>query len=139
MMNIALEKFKIAVPALAAFTLLLAQNASAVIVAQDEADNSPYTSGWSTGQNGGTGFGAWTLTQTSPGNGSVNGQFIGTSANNGDGTTNPNIDTGGKAFGEYGNSGNNAVAYRAFGLGEMSTARRSTGPWTMVTLMAAMG
>lgn len=128
-MNGALNKLKIAVPALAAFTILLAQTASAVIIAADEADNTPYNDGWQTGDNGGTGFGAWTLTQTSPGNGGVNGQFIGTSANNGDGTTNPNIDTSGKAFGEYGNSGNAAVAYRAFGLGAMYNS--STFHWAM--------
>jgi len=107
------------VSGLATVTLVWVQSASATIVAADEADNTPYNDGWQTGDNGGTGFGAWTLTQTSGSIDGFNGQFIGTSANNGDGTTSPNIDTGGKAFGEYGNTGNAAVAYRAFGVGEM--------------------
>jgi hypothetical protein len=123
------HKSRVAMTVLGTFTILLAQHATATIVASDQADNAPYNDGWQTGDNGGTGFGAWTLTQTSPGNGSVNGQFIGTSANNGDGTTSPNIDTSGKAFGEYGNSGNSAVAYRAFGVGEMYNS--STFHWAM--------
>ena len=118
-MNIVFRNLRIALPILVAFTVVLTQSASGVIVASDEADNAPYNDGWQTGDNGGTGFGAWTLTQTSGNIDGFNGQFIGSSSGNGFGTANPNIDTGGKAFGEYGNTGNAAVAYRAFGTGQM--------------------
>jgi len=118
-MVLLLRRSRIALSALAAFTFLLAQHACATIVASDQADNAPYNDGWQTGDNGGSGFGAWTLTQTSGNIDGFNGQYIGTSANNGFGDTTPNIDTSGKAFGEYGNTGNSAVAYRAFGTGEM--------------------
>jgi hypothetical protein len=119
-MSFLLRKSRVSLSTLAAFTILLAQHASATIVASDTAADPTYNSGWSTGENGGTGFGAWTLTQTSGNIDGFNGQFIGSS---------PNIDTSGKAFGEYGNTGNSAVAYRAFGTGEMYND--STFHWAM--------
>lgn len=45
---------------------LLASLASAQIVASDYATNSTYAGGWSAGQNGGTGFGAWSFDGTDP-------------------------------------------------------------------------
>jgi hypothetical protein len=128
-MHIVVRSLRMVLPTFVAFMVVLAQSASAVIIASDEADNAPYNDGWQTGDNGGAGFGAWTLTQTSGNIDGFNGQFIGTSANNGDGTTSPNIDTSGKAFGEYGNTGNSAVAYRAFGAREMYNS--STFHWAM--------
>ena len=109
--------------------LMVARNSSATIIATDNASDAVYSPAWTTGDNGGSGFNAWTLRTSSGGQDGFNGQFIGTSANNGNGTTTPNIDTtGSKAFGEYGNSGNNAVGFRGFGV---SLALNSTFSWSM--------
>jgi len=47
-------------------TALLAGLASAQVVASDYATNPTYSGGWSAGQNGGTGFGAWSFFGTDP-------------------------------------------------------------------------
>lgn len=47
-------------------TALLAGIASAQIVASDYATDPTYSGGWSAGQNGGTGFGAWSFNGTDP-------------------------------------------------------------------------
>jgi hypothetical protein len=46
-------------------------------VASDNASNAAYSDGWATGDNGGTGFGTWTLTQSGGGN---KGSYIGGTA-----------------------------------------------------------
>ncbi len=75
------------------------------IVASDNASDAVYNDGWQTGDDGGFGFGAWTLS-TSGGNA---GFFIGSS--NGNGSNNgPGIDTGGESFGLYANSNDNPSA-----------------------------
>src|SRR6476619_4499680 len=43
------------------FLVLVADTASASVVASDNASNASYTDGWQTGDNGGIGFGPWTL------------------------------------------------------------------------------
>lgn len=76
-------------------------------LAWDNAAQGAYSDGWAGGDNGGSEFGAWTLSGT----GSY-GFFVGTSANNGDGGG--NIDTSGKSWGLWANSGGLAQAVRAF-------------------------
>jgi hypothetical protein len=78
----------------------------------DNASNSPYEPGntWTNGQNGGTGFGAWSLTATS-GDGGQNGFFMGSSSANAGGSSG-NIDTAGVSWGMYANSGQTASAIR---------------------------
>ncbi|GAB4496711.1 MAG: hypothetical protein OHK0019_28940 [Saprospiraceae bacterium] len=96
-----------------AFNTQLAVNQQ--FCANDQADASTYNSGWTNGLNGGNGFNAWSLSPAS--NTGNAGFFIGNSANNGDGDGNANgdINTGGEAFGLYGNSGQTASAVRPFG------------------------
>lgn len=66
----------------------------------DNANESAYNDGWSTGDNGGTGFGAWTLT-----GGANAGLFIGSS---------DNINTNGKSFGLWAKNGATSSAVRDF-------------------------
>ncbi|NBV76357.1 MAG: hypothetical protein EBR59_10500, partial [Methylococcaceae bacterium] len=74
--------------------------AFAANVATDNASTSNYPGGaWATGSNGGTGFGAWTITST-PAGGSA-GSYIGGTA------------IGDPAFGIY-SGGNNAASVTAF-------------------------
>jgi hypothetical protein len=67
------------------------------------------TNNWVTGDNGGTGFGAWTLIGN--GNSSQTGFFMGSSAGNGNGSSG-NINTAGRSWGMYANSGQTASAIR---------------------------
>ncbi|MBL7775684.1 MAG: lamin tail domain-containing protein, partial [Saprospiraceae bacterium] len=80
----------------------------------DNAAASAYSDGWQNGDNGGSGFSAWTLNPAS--NTGNAGFFIGTSASNGDGDSNADsdINTSGIAFGTYANSSNLAEALRNF-------------------------
>ncbi|MCC6460649.1 MAG: lamin tail domain-containing protein [Saprospiraceae bacterium] len=89
---------------------------SQAFCATDQADGSTYNSGWTNGLNGGSGFGAWQLSTSTPPDGSKAGFFIGSSASNGDGDSNGNddINTGGEAFAMYANSGYSANAVRPF-------------------------
>jgi hypothetical protein len=82
-------------------------SASADLVASDNASSSAYNDGWQTGDNGGTGFNAWTISQSGPGFG---GGFR--STNNGA----VNIGTGGNnaAWGVFGNNGGTGSAVRPF-------------------------
>ncbi len=57
-----------------AFTLVSAASFAANL-ASDNASNAPYGDGWDTGDNGGTGFGAWTITTGT--SGGFAGTFIG--------------------------------------------------------------
>ncbi len=81
------------------------------VCGEDQADNTPYNDGWQTGDNGGSNFGAWTLTAT--GSSAQSGHFRGNSANNGSAPSG-NINTGGFALGMYANSGQTASAVRPF-------------------------
>lgn len=71
-------------------------------VAYDDAANAAYSDGWQTGDNGGFGFGAWTLSTVS-GDSSRNGHFIGDSSLNGDPAPTGDINTSGAAWGLYAN------------------------------------
>jgi hypothetical protein len=83
----------------------------------DHAGNAPYGDGWQTGDNGGTGFGAWTLSLTNPGSGSQNGHFIGA----GNGSINANENSSfGTSWALYANSGQTASAVRPFSGGALS-------------------
>lgn len=86
----------------------LVRGSATTAQATDNAADLAYSSGWATGSNGGQGMGAWTLT----GAGANGGFFIGSSVSNAWGTAS-GIDTYGKSFGLYANSGNNVAAYRA--------------------------
>ncbi|MCS6774343.1 MAG: right-handed parallel beta-helix repeat-containing protein [Thermoflexales bacterium] len=89
--------------------------------AQDTASDAAYDppGGWNTGDNGGFGMGAWTL-QTTSGNTSQNGHFVGNSINNNPGSSDSNGDgdintaPGNRAWGLYANSGQTASAIRTF-------------------------
>ncbi|MBK8966931.1 MAG: lamin tail domain-containing protein [Lewinellaceae bacterium] len=82
--------------------------------AGDNAATSVYGDGWQNGDNGGTGFGAWTLSPN-PNAGNA-GFFISASNFNGDGDNNADgdINTSGIAWGTYANSGGTANAVRNF-------------------------
>jgi hypothetical protein len=85
--------------------------ANAAAPASDKASNTPYEPGntWVNSQNGGTGFGAWVLTS-----GTNSGFFMDTSSNNGAMPPSGNIDTAGKSWGMFANSGDTASAVRPF-------------------------
>jgi hypothetical protein len=51
------------------FLVFVADTACASVVASDNASNVAYTDGWQTGDNGGTGFGPWTLSFSGSGSG----------------------------------------------------------------------
>ena len=95
-------------------------------LASDNASNAAYNDGWQSGDNGGTGFGAWVIsfTSSSP---DRNGAFVGSSANNGDPAPTGDIDIDGESWGLYANqlvgmSGPDigvATAYRPFTGGEL--------------------
>jgi len=84
--------------------LNLAGTAFAANTGFDRADNSPYEPGnsWTNGQNGGTGFGAWTLNGPGDSDSSHGGFFMGSSTVNGAGSL--GIDTSGVSWGMYANS-----------------------------------
>lgn len=82
--------------------------ATASGAAFDSAADAVYNSGWSSGMNGGFGFNAWSLS------GSANsGQFVFDSNANGSGSG-PGINSAGRAWGQYANSGSVALASRSF-------------------------
>jgi len=98
-----------------AVVLSLAGVATAANLASDSGSN--YT-GWASSDNGGTGFGAWTIQSDTSGGGSA-GSFLATTGGNGDLSI---ADASGKAFGTYANgSGFQSVAaFRAFTGGSLS-------------------
>lgn len=133
---------------MAAFATVQTQGAILVGGANTAWDNASayaYDDGWQTGDNGGFGWGAWTLTTS----GSNSGHFIGTSTANGNGlddgivggvpndwdidtTTGPIPDqsgspdpnsTGHRSWGMYANSGEQANAYRDFLGGGMAVGQ----------------
>lgn len=81
----------------------------------DDASDAVYDT-WDHGDNGGSGFGAWSFTTTAFGNGAVNGHFTGNSTVNGNGDSNGDgdINTSDRALGLYANTGNTAGAVRTF-------------------------
>ncbi|HMO62932.1 MAG TPA: MBG domain-containing protein, partial [Ferruginibacter sp.] len=74
------------------------------------AGSATYNSGWSNGQNdNATGFGNWQLNS-----GTGMGFFVASSTGNDDGGSPPNINTSGRAWGMFSNSGVTANAVRSF-------------------------
>ena len=87
--------------------------AEMINTAEDDASQSAYGGSWDSGKNGGSGFGAWTLTSEGSGENRYSGFFIA--------ETKTHLDLNGiakndKAFGMYANGAGfeQAVAYRAF-------------------------
>lgn len=72
------------------------------VQATDSATQTVYNSGWSTGLNGGTGFGGWTLVTS---NGANAGFFTATTADT-------NMSMAARAWGLWANSGSSASAFR---------------------------
>ncbi len=104
--------------------MILAGSAAvyAANLASDNAADAAYSDGWQTGDNGGTGFGAWTLTTVDT-NPDRNGFFIGSSAGNGLAPSG-NIDTSGKSWGLYANQ---LIDQNNFSIGFASASRAFTG------------
>jgi hypothetical protein len=101
---------------LIATTIAISFNAHAAGLASDSAADAAYNDGWQTGDNGGTGFGAWSLTSIGP-----SGFFTQTSTGNGFGADPGNdgdINSAGRAWGTYasldGPNSGVALATRAF-------------------------
>jgi hypothetical protein len=89
-------------------------------LASDNAADSAYNDGWLSGDNGGTGFSAWTLNSSAPAGGFA-GFFIQSSAADGFG----NIDTAGESFGMAANPGGAfATATRSFLNGALATLQQ---------------
>jgi len=89
----------------------------------DSAADVVYNDGWQTSDNGGFGFGPWTLSLNYPGDFGVHGHFVGNSTNNGDGDTNNDGDidinptAALRSWGMYSNAGQpfaTAKAHRPF-------------------------
>jgi hypothetical protein len=83
---------------------LSTQQSGAVLVASDDASQAAYNDGWLVGDNGGTGFAAWS---TVGGTGAA-GTFIAS------GSGDSQINVGGDAFGLFANSGGVSQAIRSF-------------------------
>ncbi len=119
----------LALSALAAVAIAgIGQTTRAALVASDNAGNSTYSSVWSNGSNGGTGFGAWSLTTT----GSSAGFFIGSSTVNDNSNLLPTGDaadintpdnSSGSAWGMYANSSSLATATRDFTGGDLGVGQ----------------
>src|SRR5438105_11375091 len=102
--------FVFAVLALFLATSILADQTN---TAEDDASQSAYGGSWDSGKNGGSGFGAWTLTSEGSGENRYSGFFIADTKTNADLN---GIQKNDKAFGLYANGAGfeQAVAYRAF-------------------------
>lgn len=113
---------------LPAFVLLCSGSVFGAVNASDNAADTTYNDGWQTGDNGGSGFGAWTLGTS---NSSNAGQFMSNSTGNADGLDNGtngglasdnDIDTSGRSWGMYANSGAVSFATRPF-TGSLTTGQ----------------
>lgn len=89
---------------------------SFAIMASDSAADAVYNDGWQAGDNGGFGFGAWQFFPS----GSA-GNFVASSNNNGGGGG-PGIDTAGRAWGAWANSGGSFIANRSLNTALFTTA-----------------
>jgi hypothetical protein len=117
-----IKKFALLVVLLGLAVTLRAEN-----VALDKASNPAYdaddanngndanpasnTNGWVTGDNGGSGFGAWALNGPGDNNPAHGGFFLASSSGNGNGSSG-NIDTAGRSWGMYANNGQTVSAIR---------------------------
>jgi len=90
----------------------LSSGAFAANNASDNASNAAYSDGWTTGDNGGVGFGAWTLTSNLP-SGGFSGSYVGGTA------------LGANSFGIYSGGAANATftAYRPFSGGGLTAGQ----------------
>ena len=79
--------------------------------AWDVASDPAYNTAWTSGSNGGYGFASWTLTH-----GAANSGFF-PGSSQGNGNADGNIDTSGKSFGMFANTGESADAVRPFTAG----------------------
>jgi hypothetical protein len=129
-----MKNLKVALVAVAGM-VAITRGAWAAAPASDSASSPAYDSvaaggnGWVTGDNGGTGFGAWDL-GASIANSNNDGLFIGSSANNGN-VPSGNIDTAGRAWGLFASGSNGvanafAVGYRPFTGGVLSVGQTVT-------------
>jgi hypothetical protein len=109
-------------PLAVAVLLASTQSARALVIAADDASQSPYNDGWQNGDNGGSGYQAW----TSIGNQSFptgsGGGFISTTTNATD-ATQSQIGSSSKSWGMFGNGGGVGQAFRPFA----STSTLQTG------------
>jgi len=87
-----------------AMAAMLAGAAFAATAGSDNSGNAAYGDGWATGDNGGTGYGAWTINSTQ-GSGFA-GAFIGGSGAGG-------LDLGASSFGLYANPNTSAASVEA--------------------------
>jgi len=94
-----------------AISLITAFDTRPESCAGSNAADSAYDNSWQSGDNDGSGFGTWTLMATS----SSAGHFVASSTGNGDGDSNSDgdIDTGGRAWGLFANSGATSEATRS--------------------------
>jgi hypothetical protein len=86
---------------------LSSRPAEADLVASDDASQLAYNDGWQVGDNGGTGFAAWSTINNSAGGGSGGGFLANMSGDS-------QINTSAKAFGIFGNGGGVGQAIRSF-------------------------
>ncbi len=97
-------------------------NGSAANLASDSAADAAYNDGWQMGDNGGSGFGAWTIFTVDV-NPDRNGVFVGSSSNNGFAPSG-NIDSAGRSWGMYANQ---LINQDNFSIGFVSASRSFTG------------
>ena len=132
-----LHSFSRAVGLCAVGSLALVGALRASTLGSDNATSAAYADGWQSGDNGGTGFLAWTLTPTTlvtsarqPAATEMAGDFIGTSTQLNANNTGANIDTAGNSFGIYGQNANDGTgnlasfdAYRSFEGGALAVGQ----------------
>lgn len=107
--------------ALAVLICGLLSHQAFALLASDDASDGAYDDGWQGTDNGGSGYDSWTFA-----NGSNSGFFTASSTSNGDGDGNGDgdIDTGGRAWGLFANSGDTASAIRQFTSGSLDVGNR---------------
>ena len=92
------------------------KSSQAALAGSDNAADSVYNDGWTSGDDGGTGFNAWTI----DGSGGLNqGVYIGSSIPGGS-----DINTGGESFAMYGHSGSYSGATRTFEGGQLASGQQ---------------
>ena len=98
-----------------------ARGARAANLASDNAADPAYNAGWTTGANGGSGFGAWSLSPVgSPPQFSY---YIGSSASNGAAPPSGNVDASGKSWGLSNSIADACDATRTFTGGSLSVGQ----------------
>ncbi|HEV7300718.1 MAG TPA: hypothetical protein VGN72_15235 [Tepidisphaeraceae bacterium] len=102
-------------------------SANAAMIAADNASDAAYNGGWTTGSNGGTGFGPWSFTRSIVGQGFI---FTGKPGDNGNqspSALNTDIDTPstttGRSWGIASDNGGNTAANRSFSGGALGVGQ----------------